>query len=145
MSIIIISALLIIISSISFKYINNGTAESISLGLLGFSVSTFIVCLILSAIAHSDYLSQREYNRLNQEYIALTKLCELDNGNYIAFANDIAEYNATVTNGRLSMNGEITRFYVYDFYYDLELIEFKSSENCNVRGENCGERTTERQ
>lgn len=80
-------------------------------------------CLVLFIGAHSQYFKTQARNGLDQKRYSILYVMEKNNGSIVGLAGDIAEYNSTVLNGRMTMHNIWLKNLSYDFYDELELIE----------------------
>lgn len=131
----IILVILAVIAASSILYINKSKHTSdiiddIAAGVFVFSSALLFVLVLISAFAKSDYCETNEYNKLNEQYKAIISACNSDKNNIVLLADDIAEYNSKILNGRMAMDSIWFSLYNCECYYDLPLIEFDiKSEN----------------
>lgn len=131
----VILVILAVIAASSILYVNKSKHTSeiiddIAAGAFVLSSAALFVLVLISTFTKSDYCETNEYNKLNEQYKAIISVCNSDKKNIVLLANDIAEYNSKILNGRMAMDSIWFSLYNCECYYDLPLIEFDiKSEN----------------
>lgn len=130
MALIIICVASIALLFITARVLYHFTDSDIALAApIGTAVVPFIglcTCLLFIILSHNDYLIESSKIKYEQQYKALTAAIEKNEQNLILLADDIAEYNSGIINGRRAMNDFWLKDFNYDFYEDLPLIDLES-------------------
>ena len=103
-----------------------GAIGSISFLLVAFALFFSITALI---VVHLPSRREKELCKYQQRYEVITYALQDDSGYVAILANDIADYNSAVLNGRREQDSFWFGAFEYDFYYDLDLIELEGNAN----------------